>query len=79
MKEEAVMLRLITFGCLFIASEDVTVSTTQAETRMCRSAAVARRSLWPRVTAEMGSGRWVKSREMMRRRTNTEKSGGPGF
>lgn len=45
MKEEAAMLRLITFGCLFIASEDVTVSTTQAETRMCRSAAVARRSL----------------------------------
>lgn len=45
MEEEAVMLRLITFGCLFIASEDVTVSTTQTETRMCRSAAVARRSL----------------------------------
>lgn len=43
--EAVVMLRLIRFRCLFIASEDVTLSTAQAEARMCRSVSVVRRSL----------------------------------
>lgn len=51
-KVEAGMLDLIGFGCLFMACEDVTVSTTVVETRMCRGSQEI--FVCGRVTLEVG-------------------------
>lgn len=63
-KVEAGMLDLIGLGCLFMACEDVTVSTTAVETRC---AVVVRRSL----SVAVSRWRWE---ETMRRKTKAELS-----
>lgn len=54
---QAEILRLIGFGGLFsIVSEDVALSTEEAEARMCDSAGVVGRSLSGRENWRMGAG-----------------------